>query len=192
MTVQALSGTLPTEQDITVTLTASGDAVVTLVLTPDEIVEGGTSTVTATIEEASSSPFSVEVKVVGDANTRKFEPSTSRVLFFAEGSTTSSGAPVTITSGRDNVYTGKQTLTVSGVLIPADDDMTVPSVKLTVTDDDEGPGQVRLRLSKSQIQESNDGTTNPVLENVTILTAEVVGGDSVRPGSHAYGGSRIQ
>ena len=108
-------------------MTASGDAVVTLVVTPGKIVEGGTSTVTASLESAASSPFSVLVSVTSD-NTRGHTVSDNKTLFFAEGATSSSGAPVTITSSNDNAYTGDQTLTVIGTITPPDDDMTVKSV----------------------------------------------------------------
>ncbi len=168
-------------QNITVTVTASGDAVVTLVVTPAKIAEGGSSTVTGTLKSAASSAFSVMVDVSSDSNTRGHTLSSNRALFFAEGATSSSGAPVTITSANDNAYTGDQKLTVTGTLSPPDDDMTVKSATLTVTDNDVPFGTVTLVLSATSISESmvTDATTDPPTRGpgTATLTATLVGGE---------------
>ena len=166
-------GTNTSMQNITVTVTASGDAVVTLVVTPDEIVEGGTSTVTATLKSATSSPFSVTVATATD-NDRVHNVSANKTLFFAVGSTRSSGTPVTITSVNDNVHTGEETVTVSGTTTASG--LTIEDAELTVTDDDVPNGRVTLVLAKSRIDETDDTGTTAVSENVDTLTATVVGG----------------
>ncbi len=181
LTVTATStddlGTNSTDQNVTVTVTESGDAVVTLVVTPDEIVEGGSSTVSATLASAASSPFSVNVSVTADDNARGHRVSTNKSLFFNAGDKESSGAPVTITSSNDNVHTGDQTLTVTGTVEGADD-MTVKSVELTVTDNDVPNGQVRLVLKRSRIDETDDAATtgDDNQEAQDTLTATLAGG----------------
>ena len=173
-------GTNTATQNITVTVTASGDAVVTLVVTPDEIAEGGSSTVSATLKSAASSAFSVMVDVDEDDNARGYTISTNRALFFAEGATRSSGAPVKITSTNDNAYTGDQELTVTGRLSPPDDDMTVKSATLTVTDNDVPFGKVTLVLSETSIGETVAGATatDARSRGTTTLSATLVGGET--------------
>ena len=67
--------------------------IVTLVLTPDSISENGasnSSTVTATVEQASADPFTVTVSTVPPAGTGDFILSTNKVLTFAANATVSS------------------------------------------------------------------------------------------------------
>jgi hypothetical protein len=168
-------GSNTSTQNITVNVTASGDAIVTLVVTPTEITEGGNSTVSATLASAATSPFSVTVTTATD-NDRTHSVSNNRTLFFAVGSTTSSGAPVTITSANDNVYTGKETLTVSGTTTASG--LTVKDAKLTITDNDVPNGQVKLVLRRGQVQETDDANTtgDENQEAQDTLTATLVGG----------------
>ena len=109
-------------------------------------------------------------------NTRGHTVSDNKTLFFAEGATSSSGAPVTITSSNDNAYTGDQTLTVTGTITPPDDDMTVKSVDLTVTDNDVAYGKIRLVLDPSRIDESDADTDADVTTAESRVTAMLVGG----------------
>jgi len=160
-------------QDITVTVTASGNLVVELSVDPDEISEaGGTSTVTASLNRAAESSFYVIVAVDRDdvrlsSNTR---------LFIDEGDDESSGSAVTITAINDNVYTGEREVTVSGTPEPASSEIDVESADLTITDDDVPPGAVVLRLAKGRIDESDDVGTTDASENQDTLTAVLVGG----------------
>ena len=104
---------------VTVCLTDAAPSV-TLVLTPDSISEsGGSSTVTATVEQASADPFTVTVSTVPPAGTGDFMLSTNKVLTFAANATVSTGT-VTITAVDNKVHTPvdtpDKTVKVSGEL----------------------------------------------------------------------------
>ena len=171
-------------------MTASGDAVVTLVVTPDEITEGGTSTVSCDARICGVEPL---LRVGGCGSGRRQRPadttvSPNKTLFFAEGATSSSGAPVTITSSNDNAYTGDQTLTVTGTITPPDDDMTVEDpLKLTVTDNDVAYGKIRLVLTPSRIDESDADDDADVNTAQSVVTADAGRRRNVRRARHDCG-----
>ncbi len=161
-------------QDITVTVTASGNLVVTLDVDPDKISEnGGESTVTASLDRAAESSFYVIVDVGASTDVRL---GSNKRLFIAEGDDESSGSAVTITAINDNAYTGERKVTVGGTPEPASSDIDVETVELSITDDDVPPGQFRLNLAKGRIDESDDTGTADASENVDTLTATLVGG----------------
>ncbi len=176
-TATGTTTTKTAEQKITVTLTPSGDAVVTLAVTPDSISEGQSSVVSATLESAASSPFTVTVSVTeAEENGRALRVSPNKTLFFAAGDTANSGASVTISSINDNDYTGTQTLTVTGRTSAAN--MTVKSDELKITDNDVGPGRVVLMLvedASETILESKTSIDEGGTDE-TVLIARVVGG----------------
>ncbi len=163
-------------QKIEVTLTASGDAVVTMVVTPDKISEsGGVSMVSAEIDRALEAPFTVEVNVTASAHYKVSGSS----LFFAAGAKASVGS-VSITAVNNNSHNADRKVTVDGTTTT--DGITIESTKLTIEDDDVGPGQVVLKLAGDpphQIDESDNTAADApagVTENEITLTAEVVGG----------------
>ena len=177
--VDATSGEGAREMDatqkITVTVTASGNLVVTLAVAPDSISESGeSSTVTASLDRAAESAFYVVVSVGGD-NASDVRLSSNKRLFIDEGATKSTGT-VTITAINDNDYDGDRDVTVNGALEPASSDIDVKSAKLTVEEDDVGPGRVVLRLAKGRIAETDDATTTDASEHIDTVTAVLSGG----------------
>ena len=96
-------------QNITVTVTASGDPVVTLVLTPDDL-RGRDQRGNRDAHVCGVQPL---LRGGNDGARTPTEPALrhaqrQQTLFFAEGATRSSGSPVTITAVNDNEYTGEQ------------------------------------------------------------------------------------
>ena len=176
------------EQVVTVTVTPSGDVVVKLNVAPNSISEGASSTVTATLNAAAENSFSVRLSTTdvttaakGGPNDRvvAFGPVTT--LFFDEGATNSSGAPVMLTAKNDNRHTGEQKVEVWGTISPSDDDITVASDTLTITETDEPYAKVMLVLTPSSVDEAgDDGTTPDITENASTVTA-VLGDGLIYP-----------
>ena len=143
-----------TNGSATVTIT-DDDATpqVTLALMPDSIGEnGGVSTITATLDRASSEETTVTVVAAAD-----YTLTPNKELTIAAGATTSSGT-VTLTAVDNNVDAPDKTVTVSA---RADNSqgVTAPSnVTLTITDDDATP-QVTLALMPDSIGENGGVST---------------------------------
>ncbi len=164
-----------TTEEVTVTVTASDNVVVALKLDPASISEaGGTSTVTAELENPAASEFYVTVSV---SSATEVKLSSNKTLTIRKGDKSSSGPPVTITAiNDDNVYNAgkkadgyKRAVTVSGAMSPKIDNMDVKSAKLLIEDDDLAYGKIVLTLEDAQIDESGS-------DNATTVTAKVVGG----------------
>ncbi len=160
------------EGEVTVTVTSSDNVVVTLKLDPASISEaGGTSTVTATLEDPAPSEFYVTVAV---SDPSEVKLSSNKTLTIREGETSSSGPPVTITAiNDDNAYNPgdedddyKRAVTVSGSMSPRITNMEVKSAKLLIEDDDLAYGKIALKLTPTSIDESGTG-------NVTTVTASL-------------------
>ena len=165
------SGDNETTGEVTVTVTASDNVVVALKLNPASISEaGGTSTVTAELEDPASSEFYVTVSVTKEGDEVRL--SSNKTLTIREGDKTSSGPPVTITAiNDDNTYEPgakkdgyKRKVTVSGAMSPKLDNMEVKSASLLIEDDDLAYGKIVLALEDSSIDESGD-------DNSTTVTA---------------------
>ena len=143
-----------------------GPPAVALVLTPTSIGEdGGKSTVTATLDRASSEETTVTVSAapVSPALAGDYTLSTNTTLTIAAGETTSTGE-VTITAVNNNVDALDKTVTVSataanGQGITAPDDAT-----LTITDDD-APS---LSITDASVAEGNAGTSATLTFTVTL------------------------
>ena len=117
---------------------------VTLVLTPDEISEnGGVSTVTATLDRASSveTTVTVEAAPVSPAVEGDFTLSTEKVLTIPARSTTSSTSTTVTITGVDNAIDAPdKTVTVSALTVTNSNGVTLPdSQPLKITDDDDVP-----------------------------------------------------
>ena len=117
--------------------------IVTLVLTPDSISESGSSnssTVTATIEQAVDTEFTVTVSAdaVSPAVAGDFELSANKVLTFAANAIRSTGT-VTITARDNNVDTPDKTVSVSGELSSGALPSPPAPVELTIRDDEPEP-----------------------------------------------------
>ena len=128
--------------DATLTITDDDDEpTVTLVLTPASISEnGGTSTVTATLDRASSAKTTVTVSVtpVTPAVEGDYTLSTNRDLTIAAGETTSTGL-VTVTAENNNVDAPDKEVTVSATVVNTRGITSPQDVTLTITDDEDAP-----------------------------------------------------
>ena len=138
---------------VTVCLVDSSPGV-TLTLDPASISEnGGTTTVTASVARASSTPFTVTVSAEPDspAVDGDFDLSTNKVLSFAANDTSSTGI-VTITAVNNSVDAPAKTITVSGELSSGTSLRAPDDVTLTITDDDAAP-QLSFSVSPATIAE---------------------------------------
>ena len=145
---------------------------VTLVLTPDSISEnGGSSTVTATVEQGSEDPFTVTVSAepVSPAGIGDFMLSTNKVLTFAADATDSTGT-VTITAKDNNVDAPDKTVTVKGELSSGARPTAPADVTLTITDDDPEP-VLSLSVDPDEISEARGEST------VTVSTGDTTFAD---------------
>ena len=159
----------PLSQDLTIT-DDEATPTVSLVLTPASVGEnGGISTVTATLNGASSAAVTVTVSAaaVSPAVAADFTQS-GTTLTISAGSTTSTGT-VTLTAVNNDVDAPNRTIRVSasvsgglGVSAPSSQDLTIT--------DDEGAPTVSLVLTPSTIGE-NGGSS--------VVTATLSGASSV-------------
>ena len=134
--------------------------IVTLVLTPDSISEsGGSSRVTATVEQASETPFTVTVSAdaVSPAVAGDFELSANRILTFAANAVQSTGT-VTITARNNNVDAPDKTVTVAGELSSGARPSAPSPVELTIRDDDSEP-TLNVTVDPATIAEAEGTST---------------------------------
>ena len=152
---------------VTVCLVDSSPGV-TLALDPASISENDTTTtVTASVERASSTPFTVTVSAEPDspAVDGDFELSTNKVLRFEANALESTGI-VTITAVDNNVHAPNKTVTVSGER-SSEVTLRAPSaVELTITNDD-GTPELGITVSPATISEADTS----VVAIVTVSTA---------------------
>ena len=131
--------------------------VVTLLLTSSPIDEdGGSTTVTASVDRPSSKPTMVTVSAaaVSPAVGGDFALSTNRTLAIAAGQTTSTGT-VTITANDNNVDAPDKVVTVSGTAVNTQGIAQPADAPLTISDD-ELPPTVTLSLSRTATDEDDD------------------------------------
>ena len=164
---------------------------VTLVLTPDSIDEnGGTSTVTATLDRPSSEATTVTVSVAPEspAVSGDYRLSANRELTIAAGATTSTGT-VTVTGVDNAVDAPDKTVTVSGTATNAQGVTDPGDVTLTITDDE--AAMVTVAAETETIPEGEDAvfilTRTGVLSDELVVTFEVTGGDTVLTGTPPTG-----
>ena len=147
--------------NLTLTLEDDEEApTATLILTPDSIGENGkSSTVTATLNHASSAETTLSVSATAGANTvaADFALSADTTLTIAVGATSSTGT-VTITAVNNTSDDPNKQVTVSasasnsqGVTAPADKTLTI--------EDDEGEPTVTLILTPDSISENGGSST---------------------------------
>ena len=120
------------------TITDDDDPTVTLVLTPASIGEnGGVSTVTATLDRASSQATTVTVAATPEspAAAGDFTLSANLELTIAPGETVSTGT-VTIAAVDNAVHAADKTVTVSATAVNAQGITAPQDVRLTIADDD--------------------------------------------------------
>ncbi len=124
---------------------------VTLVLTPDTIGEdGGSSTVTATLDKPS--PQATTVTVAAPSSGAGYSLSTNRELTIAANALTSTGV-VTITAEDNDVDAPNKTVAVSAAAQNSQGVSGPDDVTLTLTDDDDAP-TVTLVLTPDTITEA--------------------------------------
>ena len=134
-----------------------GPPLATLALSPASISEnGGVTTVTATLNRASSAVTTVTVSASGSG----FTLSSARTLIIAAGGTTSAGT-VTVTAADDATDSPDKSVTVSGSASNTQGVTDPSNVTLTIADDDAAPG-VTLALSSSSIDESGASNVSTV------------------------------
>ncbi len=147
---------------------------VTLVLSPAEIQESGASTITATLDRATSEPFTVLVSATPlSAAAGDFRLSAERTLRFAANETTSTGA-VSI-AGIDNPHDddSAKTVSVTGTLHGAPGDVgTAVARTLTLTDDDPPP-RANLRFTANPLPEDGRTTVTVALDRQSARATTV-------------------
>ena len=149
--------------------------VVTLALAPMEISEdGGTSTVTATLDRPSSAVISVDVQAapVTPAVAGDFRLSSNKVLRFAAGQTASAGT-VTVAAVDNDIAADDRQVEVSGTARTDDFRLGVDqpaALRLTIEDDEQPSTEVTLTVSPDSISEGATGTARRV-----TVTAELNG-----------------
>ena len=158
----------------------------TLVLTPASISENaGVSTVTATLNQATSAATTVTVSAaaVAPAVAGDFALSTNKILTIAASATTSTGV-VTITASNNGLDAPDKSVTVSGTVSGGNGAAAPSDVTLTITDDDALP-TVTLGLSPSSVSESSGVSTVTATlsgassEAVTVTVAAAAGTGAV-------------
>ena len=152
------------------TITDDDDApTVTLVLTPATIGEaGGKSTVTATLDRASSAATTVRVTVapVSPAVAGDYTLSTNKMLTIAAGQTTSTGV-VTITAVSNEVDALDKEVTVSATATNSQGVTAPQDVTLTITDDD----APTLSIGDASVGEGDEGDSPTLTFTVTLSPA---------------------
>ena len=180
------------DKEVTVSATVSGDsgvaapASVTLTIEDDEAApgvtlavadaaiaeNGGTTTVTATLDHASSAATTITVTAEDGAYTVGDEAT----ITIAAGETANTAGSVTITAVDDAIdNVGDRTVTVSGTAQNSQGAGTVTGASLTLTDD-EGAPAATLVLSPAKIAE-HDGTnagSSTVTATLNGASSEVV------------------
>ena len=153
---------------------------VTLALSPASILESsGVSTVTATLNRASSAAVTVTVGATGvTAAAGDFTLSSARTLTIAAGDTTSTGA-VTVTAMDDTTDEADETVTVSGTAAGGNG-VAAPSSQTLTLEDDETLPTVTLALSEPDptkadtIPESGAGNASTVTAVLSWASSEAV------------------
>ncbi len=176
VTLSNESGATITDATGTGTITDDdGPPAVTLVLTPASIGEnGGKSTVTATLDRASSAATTVTVSVtpVSPAVANDYTLSPNLTLTIPADSLTSTGA-VTITAADNTVYEGDKTVTVSATAENGQGVTAPDNVTLTITEDDAAP-VVTVAAETATITEGEDAVFILTRASADITTPLVV------------------
>ena len=182
--------------DVSVTVADDDLPTVTLVLSPSSIGEnGGLSTVTATLDYASSQTTTITVSAtaVSPAVPGDFELS-GTTLMIAAGQKESTGT-VTIAAMNNNVDAPNKSVTVSAT-VSNSQEVTAPSdVTLTILDD-EGTPTVALALSASSIGENGGSSTvtatlDYASSQTTTITVSATAVSPAVPGDFELSGTTL-
>ncbi|MXX06289.1 MAG: hypothetical protein F4Z71_05960, partial [Gammaproteobacteria bacterium] len=164
----ALTGYTVTPATITLTDDET-PPVATLHLNPDTIDESGNdnvSTVTATLDRASSAPVTLTVSLPDNAPAAL---SQNAVLTVAAGATASNGK-VTVTAADNNIDAANVTVAVSAAAAGGHGVADPDDVILTIADDDDAPMTARLNVD---VDAQKDGFQNSLSEGITTTRAAV-------------------
>ena len=177
VTLSSASGADISDGTATGTITDDDDApTVTLGLSPASISENGAvSTVTATLDHASSEETTVTVSVapVSPAVAGDYTLSTNRALTIAAGSTTSTGT-VTMTAVDNSVYEGDKTVTVSGTATNTQGITAPQNVTLTIEEDEAAPlPRMSVARVASSVEEGEDAQFTVTRTGVTASALTV-------------------
>ena len=143
---------------------------VTLALTPASIPEnGGTSTVTATLDRPSSETTTIEISAapVTPAAAADFSLTSNRRLTFAAGATVSTGT-VRITARNNGIYTPNKAVTVSGTATNGMGIDQPQPLTLTIVEDDTESTAVTLSVSPNTVSEGATGNAQRVTVTATL------------------------
>ena len=151
----------------------SGDSgpTVTLAVAASAIAEdGGTTTVSATLSQASSAATTVTVIAVDGAYT----VGSDATITIAAGETENASDTVTITAVNDAIdNVGDRSVTVTGTAQNSQGAGTVTGASLTLTDDEATPAAT-LALSPATIAESGTGTATTVTATLNRASSKAV------------------
>ena len=180
----------------TVTITDDeGASGVTLILTPEAVFEGGSSTVTARVSPVSPTAFTVTVSAAAEspADADDFTLN-GTTLSFAANAAQSTGT-VTIDANDDNDDSDDKTVTVSGTVSAAG--VTAPEdVHLTIRDDDSAVA-LALEVAPDTLAEVGGTATVTVTTGTgsTFDTAQTItlalGGTAVRGADYSIGATTL-
>ncbi len=167
-------------EDVKLTITdGTAPPAVTLNLSSNFIVENaGTTTVTATLDRASSEETTITISVAPTLPATASDVMLSEnLLTIAAGATESTGA-VTITAVNNQIDAPDKTVQVQGVAVNTVGITQPTEVPLTITDDEDA-STVTLNLSTSSIGENGGSTTvtatlNQASSTVTTVTISVL------------------
>ena len=158
MATNAQGVTGPEDVGLTITDRTASPAV-TLNLSPSSIGENvGTTTVTATLDRASSELTTITVSVLPDAPAAESDYTLNGSTLTIAAGETSSSSTVTITAVNNLVNAPDKTVQVQGIATNTQGVTQPTAVELTITDDDEAP-MVTLSLSPTSISENAGSTT---------------------------------
>ena len=153
-----------------VTLADNDDApTVTLVLSQSSISEdGGSSTVTATLDHPSSEATTITVSAAPGTGTAAGDFTRSgATLSIAAGATTSTGT-VTIAANDNDTHTGNKSAAVSGTAVNDLDIVQPQAQTLTIEEDDMASTTVTLSVSPSSVSEDAVGLARTVTVTATL------------------------
>ena len=145
---------------------------VTLALAPASITEdGGSSTVTASLDHPSSEATTITVaSAPGTGTAAEDFTRAGATLTIAAGATTSTGT-VTIAANDNDTYTGNKSATVSGTAVNALDIVQPQAQTLTIAEDDTASTTVTLSVSPDTVAEDATGSARTVTVTATLNDA---------------------
>ena len=160
----------PSDQTLTLT-DDEGTPMVSLELSSSSIGEnGGSTTVTATLNGVSSEAVEVTVSAAAEspATSSDFTLSTNKTLTIAAGDRTSSGT-VTVTAVDNSVDAPDKSVTVSATVSGGNGVSAPPNETLTITDDD----TAGIVLNPTSVNPSEGGTESYTVQLLSEPTATV-------------------